>query len=90
MGSVSDLYSRLMRIAPLKTRRMSNRSNVVRTGTVNFFVYRKDDRIVCFDSGYGKRKIIRELTRLGVEPRSVTHLFLRYSDFDYSDGVELF
>jgi glyoxylase-like metal-dependent hydrolase (beta-lactamase superfamily II) len=86
----SNLYERLLRINPLETGQVSDRLCAVKTGTVNFFVYKKEGQIVCFDSGYGKRRIIRELDRLGIEPRSVTHLFLTHSDFDHTGGVSLF
>lgn len=68
------------------------RDNVlaVRTLTVNFFIYKNGDHIICIDSGFRDDVIMRELDKLGVDPRSVTHLFLTHSDFDHAGGVSLF
>jgi glyoxylase-like metal-dependent hydrolase (beta-lactamase superfamily II) len=61
----------------------------VKTGTVNFYVYTGGSGAVCFDSGFGRRRIIEGLRSLNIDPASVTHVFLTHSDFDHAGGVKL-
>jgi hydroxyacylglutathione hydrolase len=62
----------------------------VKTGSVNFFIYKSDEDFICFDSGFGKSLIIRQLNSLGMDPGKITHVFLTHSDFDHASGSALF
>ena len=62
----------------------------VKTGTVNFFIYTGKDGIICIDAGFSRNLIIRELKCLGIDPKSITHLFLTHSDFDHANGLAVF
>ncbi len=75
---------------PLETGQITDDLYAVKTGTVNFFIYQSAAGLLCIDSGYGKVNILRQLARLGIDPRQVTHLFLTHSDFDHAGGVHLF
>ncbi len=77
-------------IHPVSTGYLTERLIAVQTTNANFFIYRCDPYLISIDAGYGKPLIRRELRRLGIDPRDVTHLFLTHSDFDHADGVSLF
>jgi hydroxyacylglutathione hydrolase len=77
-------------IRPIKTGRITDSLYAIETGTVNFFVYEGNDDMICIDSGFSKNVIIRELNSLGIDPKSITHLFLTHSDFDHSNGLAVF
>jgi hydroxyacylglutathione hydrolase len=80
----------IMRIWPVNTGRITADLYVVKTGTVNFFICRSEKDIICFDSGFGKPIILRELSKLGIDPGEITHVFLTHSDFDHAGGAALF
>jgi hydroxyacylglutathione hydrolase len=80
----------IMRIWPVKTGKITGNLYAVKTGTVNFFICKSDEDFICFDSGFNKRLIIRQLNNLGIAPRRVTHVFLTHSDFDHASGSALF
>jgi hydroxyacylglutathione hydrolase len=77
-------------IRPVNTAKIIDNLYAVKTGIVNFFIYKSDGDIICIDSGFRKNLIIRELNSLGIDPKSITHLFLTHSDFDHTNGLALF
>lgn len=79
-----------MSLRPIETGKLSDNLYVVKTGTVNFFIYKNDEDAICIDAGFWKRSILRGLHSLGIEPESVSHLFLTHSDFDHASGSGLF
>jgi hydroxyacylglutathione hydrolase len=70
--------------------RLSDRVWAVGRRTRRFFVYSSGGSAVCIDSGASARAARRGLERIGVDPRSVSHVFLTHSDFDHAGGVEAF
>ena len=80
----------LTRNRPVQTGKITNNLYALRTGTVNFFIYQDGRTIICIDSGYGKKAILRALDRLGLDPKSITHLLLTHSDFDHVGGLAVF
>jgi len=79
-----------MHLHPVESGKLLENLYAVKTGTVNFFIYQDGPQLLCFDSGFGRQIILRELSRLGLDPRSVTHLFLTHSDVDHAGGLDLF
>lgn len=77
-------------IRPVNTTKTIDNLYAVKTRIVNFFIYKSDGDIICIDSGFRKNLIIRELNSLGIDPRSITHLFLTHSDLDHTNGLALF
>ncbi len=62
----------------------------IKTHTVNFFIWKTREGIVCIDSGFNRVIICRALDELGIAPTEVTHLFLTHSDIDHVGGLGLF
>ena len=57
---------------------------------VNLFVIKNGDNTICIDTGFGKERVRRELSRLGIDILSVSHVFLTHSDYDHADCIDLF
>lgn len=84
------IFMKMRHVNPIETGKITDNLFVVKTGTANFYIYRSAGCMLCFDSGFGKSMIIRELDSLGIDPKDITHLFLTHSDFDHSNGASLF
>lgn len=89
-----DIFAAILikinQVNPIETGKINENLFVIRTGTVNFYIYKTECGISCFDCGFGKSQIKRELCSLGIDPKSITHLFLTHSDFDHANGLSVF
>ena len=56
-------------------------------GAVNFYAYVKDGNVVCIDTGMSARSTTNGLRQLGLDPATVSHVFLTHSDFDHVGGL---
>ena len=74
----------------INTGKISDNLFAVKTNFVNFFIYKTEDAVICFDAGYKKKAISSELAKLDIEPDEITHVFLTHSDIDHIGGIELF
>ncbi len=94
MNKVYDIFTaifvKMNHVKPIETGKITDKLLVVRTGTANFYIYKSGEDMVCFDSGFGKSQINRELNNLDIDPKSITHLFLTHSDFDHANGLSVF
>ena len=77
-------------IKPLASGKIGDSLFAVRTGNVNFYVYNYGQGSLYVDSGMRKDQAAGQLHSLGIDPRSVTHLFLTYSDFDHASELPVF
>lgn len=84
------IFVKMNHVNPIETGKITDNLFVVRTGTANFYIYKSGEDTVCFDCGFGKSQIIRELNNLDIDPKSITHVFLTHSDFDHAKGLSLF
>jgi glyoxylase-like metal-dependent hydrolase (beta-lactamase superfamily II) len=87
---ITAAFVKINHVDPVETGKITDNLFVIRTGTANFFTYKIEEDIICFDSGFGKNMIISELNKVGIDPESITHLFLTHSDFDHANGASLF
>ena len=86
----SGIYARLKHMEPLETGKILENLFVLKTGTVNFYIYHKGDDYIALDSGFNKSLVRRELTALDINPDYVYDLFLSHSDFDHTGGIDVF
>ena len=56
----------------------------------NFYIYKDEKLTICFDTGFGISKIEKEIKKIQISPKEVTHIFLTHSDKDHIEGVKLF
>jgi len=89
-GGLSAALERKYGLDPIRTGRITENLFVVNTDTVDFYIYRDGDNIICFDSGYRPLIIRRELRSLELDPDSATHVFLSHADIDHSAGLRVF
>lgn len=84
------LFVKMNHVNPIETGRITDNLFVIRTGTANFYIYKTDSGLISFDCGFGKSQIKRELLSIGIDHKSITHLFLTHSDFDHANGFSVF
>lgn len=93
-NKVYDAFAAILvkinQVNPIDTGKIRDDLFVIRSGTANFYIYKTDCGVICFDCGFGKSQIKRELCSLGIDLNSITHLFLTHSDFDHANGLPLF
>ncbi|MBN1648959.1 MAG: MBL fold metallo-hydrolase [Spirochaetales bacterium] len=76
--------------AMLDTSRINEYISVFQTGYVNFFLYEKGNVRICFDTGFGRRRIRKEIKRMNIVPAAVQAVFITHSDFDHIGGLSVF
>jgi glyoxylase-like metal-dependent hydrolase (beta-lactamase superfamily II) len=55
----------------------------------NFFVYTNGKNYICFDVGYINNNYVKEdLKRIGIDPKSISHVFLTHTDMDHAGAVD--
>ncbi|MCL1849529.1 MAG: MBL fold metallo-hydrolase, partial [Clostridiales bacterium] len=62
----------------------------IRCGFVNFYALRTSEGLVLFDTGMNPPMARRGLSKLGISPDSVTHIFLTHTDYDHAGGLSAF
>ena len=84
------LYVGLGLLAPIDTCEAAEGLYAIRTGPVNFYIYRKGSDCIALDTGIREPAARRELDILGIDPNLVSGVFLSHSDFDHSGGLPVF
>jgi len=87
---VFSIISRLKGNTILPTQRLTEDIYTVQCGYVNFYIYCKNNSYICFDAGFNKRVILKELRKLHINPLNVSQIFLTHSDYDHYNGIGLF
>lgn len=87
---ITKMFTIIIHIDPINSGKIQDNVYAVKTGPVNFFVYKINDNYICFDSGFRKSLIKNQLQGLGIDSKKITHLFLTHSDFDHTEGLALF
>jgi hydroxyacylglutathione hydrolase len=81
------ISGRLLRRTPLKTGKVYENLYSIQTRMVNFFIYREKGRIIAFDAGFSVKE--SEFKKIGIDPASITHVFLTHTDMDHTGGLKL-
>ncbi|MFZ5597138.1 MAG: MBL fold metallo-hydrolase [Bacillota bacterium] len=79
-----------MLFRPVKTGKVLEKVYAVKVKMVNFFVYTDGESTICIDSGFKMNTTLRELKKINIDPKSVSHIFLTHSDIDHAGGIGLF
>lgn len=72
------------------TQKIDDHLYVGQTQIANFYVFRDGTNAVMIDSGYLPMLVLKQIQKLGIDPYSVTHIFLTTSDYDHTGGVRIF
>ncbi|MCE7749332.1 MAG: MBL fold metallo-hydrolase [Candidatus Heimdallarchaeota archaeon] len=77
-------------ISPYPTGKVSDNISVIKTGIVNCYVYSKGSKRILIDTGTSTKKLLKGLATIGIEPESISNVFLTHSDPDHIGGISLF
>ncbi len=76
--------------SPLDTGKITPNIWAVRDKGANIFIYSDGEDTICIDAGYRYTDIENEFNKIGIDPDSITHLFLTHGDPDHAGGVDFF
>ena len=80
----------ISRFRPAATQKITDNLYAVRCGIVNFYALTTSFGVVLFDTGLSPAIAKRGLSKLGISPDQVTHVFLTHTDFDHAGGLAAF
>lgn len=75
---------------PMRTMKVNDNIFSVRTKMVNMFMYKDGNDVICIDTGFGKWTVKSALNKFGINPASVSDIFLTHSDYDHAGCLNLF
>ncbi|MBN2115764.1 MAG: MBL fold metallo-hydrolase [Anaerolineales bacterium] len=74
---------------PQETGRISDRLYAIRDRDINLFLYTDGQSTLCIDAGYINNAYLKsDFEQVGIDPASITHLFLTHTDMDHAGGVD--
>jgi len=74
---------------PQETGPITDRLFAIQDKDTNLFLYSNGESTICIDSGYISNGYLkREFEKVGVDPASITHLFLTHMDMDHAGGID--
>ena len=74
---------------PQPTGKITDNLYTVQDKEVNLFIYSDGKNTICVDSGFRNNNYIKEeFKKIGIDPASITHLFLTHSDMDHAGAIE--
>lgn len=74
---------------PIKTMKITDNIYSVKSKMVNLFIIKDGDSVICIDTGFGF-DVKYGLRKLGIEPKTVSDVFLTHSDYDHAGNLKLF
>ncbi len=75
---------------PVETGKITKDLYALKSYDVNFFIYKTNNSFICFDTGYGNKKMMDEFKKLDLTPKDVSMVFLTHTDVDHIKGLDLF
>ena len=72
------------------TGRISERLYSIGSPMVSFYVYTDGRDGICIDSGASAAAALAGMRRIGVDPLSISYVFLTHSDHDHTGGIQAF
>ncbi len=74
---------------PLETSRITDNLYAIRDKDTNLFLYSDGESTFCIDAGYMNNDYLgSEFAQVGIDPASITHLFLTHADMDHAGGID--
>ncbi|MCL1829951.1 MAG: MBL fold metallo-hydrolase [Oscillospiraceae bacterium] len=75
---------------PSSTKKISEDIYVIRSLFVNFYILKKGNHLVLFDTGMSAAVAVKGIEKLNLDPNDVTHILLTHTDRDHAGGVAAF
>lgn len=75
---------------PSPTKEITDGLYAVRSGFSNFYALKHSGGVILFDAGMNPPFASAGLKKLGIDSKSVTHIFLTHSDYDHTGGISAF
>lgn len=85
---MSKLYRGKEIFKPLNTGWVDDNVACVREWVANIFFYRKGDTTIMIDAGYNYDRLQEKMGWLGIDPKSIRHIFITHLDTDHVGAVE--
>ena len=85
---MSRMYRGKEIFKPLNTGWIDENVACVREWVANIFFYRKGDTTIMIDAGYNYDRLAEKMGWLGIDPKSVRHIFFFFQDTDHVGAVE--
>ncbi len=85
---MSRMYRGKEIFKPLNTGWIDENVACVREWVANIFFYRKGDTTIMIDAGYNYDRLAEKMGWLGIDPKSVRHIFITHQDTDHVGAVE--
>lgn len=74
---------------PQETGPITDRLFAIQDKDTNLFLYSNGESTLCIDAGYINNVYLKnEFEKLGIDPASITHLFLTHMDMDHAGGID--
>jgi hydroxyacylglutathione hydrolase len=74
---------------PQETGPITDRLYAIRDRDTNLFLYSDGTSTLCIDAGYINNSYLEsEFEQIGIDPASITHLFLTHTDMDHAGGID--
>lgn len=87
IGFAVFFAARVLRRSPLNTGNVIENLYTIRTGSVNFFIYKDGEDTVAFDAGFKVSE--GEFDKIEIDPTFISHAFLTHTDMDHTGGLKL-
>ena len=84
------VYLETRQLSALESREIVDGVYGVKDSYVNLFLFKTKDGYIAIDAGNNKKQVQQELTRMGIDPKKVSAVFLTHSDPDHIGGCSLF
>ena len=86
--AMSRMYRGKEIFKPLNTGWIDEHVACVREWVANIFFYRKGDTTIMIDAGYNYDRLAEKMSWLGIDPKSIRHIFITHQDTDHVGAVE--
>jgi len=84
------VYLETRKMSVLESREVAAGVYAVKDSYVNMFLIKTNDTYIAIDAGNNKKQVQQELTRMGIDPKKVSAVFLTHSDVDHIGACSLF
>jgi hydroxyacylglutathione hydrolase len=91
LGAITGwIFYQLRDMHAASTAQITDSLYIIDSGMANAYVLRTGNQAIMFDAGTNATAMAKGFSTLGLDPATVTALFLTHSDGDHTGGIQLF